>query len=321
MSAASPASPFPVESLEANRSGRLTDAQRDLWAGVDRRWGGNVSLMALVLGVAGLVLIAGVGQDALAPILRIPAGITCLAGAGILAYVSVLGGGQLSRDLRSGRVEGVEGAIRRDRGPDVYAGDNPQTYYLEVGGTRLRCTQSMYEAAPPAGIVRAYYLPRSRRVVNLERLPDLPLPDGALENPAAALAQAAASSPSHDGVSGAEAMATMQAVRDAVMGEVAAPAAGSAPAATTGSARPLAEEIVGTWRNPLLTATIAPDGTASATMLDGKTLTGRWSIANDGTLRLHGLGGDMTGEATVSGDTLTLLMDGQGVSLRRVARG
>jgi hypothetical protein len=34
-----------------------------------------------------------------------------------------------------------------------------------------------YDAAPDAGVVRLYYLPRSRRVVNLERLPNAPLPD------------------------------------------------------------------------------------------------------------------------------------------------
>src|SRR5437588_164071 len=80
----------------------------------------------------------------------------------------------LSADVREGRVESVEGAIRKR----VVRGRASNSFYLEIDRRRLQVSRSSYAAAPDAGIVRAYYLPRSRRVVNLERLPDPALPTG-----------------------------------------------------------------------------------------------------------------------------------------------
>ena len=51
-------------------------------------------------------------------------------------------------------------------------------YYLNIAGRQLRTYLSAYDAAPDAGYVRAYYLPRTRKLVNLERLPNPPLPAG-----------------------------------------------------------------------------------------------------------------------------------------------
>ena len=48
----------------------------------------------------------------------------------------------------------------------------------------------VYRAAPDAGIVRLYYLPASRHVVNLERLPDRTLAEGAIASPLEAIAEA-----------------------------------------------------------------------------------------------------------------------------------
>jgi hypothetical protein len=42
----------------------------------------------------------------------------------------------------------------------------------------LNAGMSGWNAAPSAGYVRAFYLPRTKWIVNLERLPDRPLPDG-----------------------------------------------------------------------------------------------------------------------------------------------
>ena len=49
-------------------------------------------------------------------------------------------------------------------------------YYLKIGDRPLRTYRSAWEQAPDVGYVRAYYLPRTRRLVNLERLPNPPLP-------------------------------------------------------------------------------------------------------------------------------------------------
>jgi len=102
-------SPFPAEAVEANCAGRLTETQRKNWAGADRDWRGNVRLMALVLGLAGVLLVAGIGQTPVPTFARLSLGGVCLIVAACLAYVSTLGGGALTRDLSEGRVESVEG--------------------------------------------------------------------------------------------------------------------------------------------------------------------------------------------------------------------
>jgi hypothetical protein len=305
------ASPFPSGDLEANRQGRLTDAQRKGWSGAERDWSGTVSLMALVLAVAGVLLLTGAGQTPLPTYARLLAGAGCLAGAGVLAYVSVLGGGQLARDLREGRVEVVEGAILKSR-QQVNAGAQPGFHYLEVAGRKLRCGLEAYDAAPDAGIVRVYYLPRSRKVVNLERLADRPLPAGALDDPSVLARQAAQAIGSHDRTQRAEAMATLAAMEAAMTGPATPPPAGQR------DARPLAEAIVGAWHGPALNVTFSPDGTATGTVASGTSLTGRWSVGGDGKLRLDGMGQDMVADAWVAGDALTLEMGGERMSLRRV---
>ncbi len=307
------AGPFPADALEANRQGRLTDAQRQGWTGAERRWSGTVSLMALVLAVAGVLLLVGVGHTPLPTVVRLLAGAACLAGAGVLAYVSVLGGGQLARDLRDGRVESAEGAIARSR-QGVNAGAQPDFYYLEVAGRRLRCGLAAYNAAPEAGIVRVYYLPRSRKVVNLERLPDGPLPAGALDDPSVLAREAAHALGSHDRTQRAEAMATFAALEDASSGP-------ATPPADQGGTGPLAEAIVGGWHGLAMNLTFSADGTATGTLANGLAITGRWSVDGAGNLRLEGMGENMVTEAWVTGDALTLVMDGGRMSFRRVGGG
>jgi hypothetical protein len=305
------ASPFPEEALDENRRGRLTDAQRRSWTGVDRRWGGTVSLMALVLAVAGAGLLTDLGRPTLPTPVRLMAGVGCLVAAGVLVCVSLLGGGQLTRDLRQGRVDSTEGAVSKERDPmPTYAGPNPRRRYLEVGGRRLECDQGKFDAAPDAGIVRVYYLPRSRRVVNLERLADGPLPAGALENPMAIVAQAVHGVASTDRTQRAEAMATLAALQDAVAGQATPPTAG-------GDARPLGEAIVGAWRGPVMNVTFDADGNATGAMANGMRMAGRWSVGADGKLRLDVLGQDMVTDAWVAGDVLTVVMDSMPMSFRR----
>jgi hypothetical protein len=297
--------------LEVNRGGRLTDAQRKGWAGAERNWSGTVGLMALVLAVAGVGLLVGVGHTPLPTFVRLLAGVGCLVGAGVLVYVSVLGGGQLARDLRAGRVESVEGAVAKSH-QQVNAGAEPGVYYLEVAGRRLRCDTAAYDAAPEGGIVRVYFLPRSLKVVNLERLADRPLPAGALDDPSLAVAQVAQGPGSHDRTQQAEAMATIVAVKDAMEADA------TPPSADQRDARPLAEAIVGTWHGAAMKVAFSADGTATAAMANGMTQAGRWSVGGDGKLHLDGLGQDMATDAWVAGDTLTVAMDATPMSFRRV---
>jgi hypothetical protein len=297
--------------LEANRNGRLTDAQLKDWAGAERNWSGTVSLMALVLAVAGIGSLVGVVHLPLPTSVRLLAGVACLAGAGVLVYVSLLGGGQLARDLRDGRVESAEGAVATSH-QQVNAGADPGFYYLEVAGRRLRCDLATYDAAPRGGIVRVYFLPRSRKVVNLERLADRPLPAGALDDPSMAVVQVAHGLVSHDRTQQAEAMATMVAMKDAMTGPV------TPPPADQRDAQPLAEAIVGAWRGPAMKVTFSADGTATAAMANGMTQAGRWSVGGDGKLHLDGLGQDMATDAWIAGDVLTVDMGATPMSFQRV---
>jgi hypothetical protein len=305
-------SPFPAEALEANRAGRLTETQRKNWTGADRDWCGNVRLMALVLGLAGVLLVAGIGRTPFPSFARLPLGAVCLIVTAYLVYVSTLGGGALTRDLREGRVEAVEGAINREARVPVYTGPNPERCYLHIAGKRLACGRRAYDAAPQAGIVRVYYLPRSRRLINLERLANRPLTAGALDHPLAAVGEAFSALHSKDRTQQAEAMATVEAIKDAIFGEVSSPPIGPA------GARPLAEAIVGNWRSPVMNVTFSANGTATAKMPDGMRLAGRWSIAGEGKLRLDGMGQDMETDASVVGDVLSVVMEGKRLNFRRV---
>jgi hypothetical protein len=127
MSGSAGMSPFPVEALEANRAGRLTETQRKKWTGADRDWRGNVRLMALVLGFAGVLLAAGIGQTPFPTFARLPLGAVCLLVAAYLVYVSTLGGGALTRDLCEGRVETVEPIISPISGSMWRAPREPST--------------------------------------------------------------------------------------------------------------------------------------------------------------------------------------------------
>ena len=49
-------------------------------------------------------------------------------------------------------------------------------------------------------------------------------------------------------------------------------------------------------------------------------LTGRWSIAGDGKLRLAGMGQDMEADASVAGDVLSVIMEGKRLNFRRAGR-
>jgi hypothetical protein len=306
-------SPFPAEALEANRAGRLSETQRKNWTGADRHWRRDVHLMALVLGIAGvlLVVVAGIGQTPFPTFAGLPLGAVCTVAA-FLIYVSTLGAGALTRDLREGRVEAVEGAIRR--GLSVNPGEDYEDCYLHIAGNRLACNRTAYEAAPQAGIVRAYYLPRSRRLINLERLANRPLPAGALDHPLAAVGQAFSALASKDRKQQAEAMATLEAIKDAIFGEPNSPDIGTA------GGRPLAEAIIGTWHSPVMNVTFFANGTGAAKMADGMALAGRWSIAGDGKLRLGGMGREMETDASVVGDVLSVVMERSRLNFQRVGR-
>ena len=199
-----------------------------------------------------------------------------LTGWGFVAAVAVLlvapTFDPLKADVRDGRVETIEGAIGKRR-VQSRGGPTLTRYYLVVAGRRLRTFRSAFDAAPDAGYVRAYYLPRTRRLVNLERLPNPPLPAGSdlARNWLGRLARGLFN---RDPVASAEARASVAALIDAgqSINERSDSRSGPAAAGLVRSA------LVGRWTHPFVTITLAEDGTATVTTIAGASRAGHWSV-------------------------------------------
>ena len=313
-----PASPLHADALEANRGGRLTDTQRADWKSYDRGWRKNELVGAGICVVLGAILLnAAFGRSGSPSQLLL--GLAFLVGAAVFLARGVLNLDPLAADLRAGRVDSVEGAVAKSLG---YTSGRSvsQTYFAEVDGKRFTIHQRTYEALPAAGIVRLFYLPRSRRVVNFEQLPDRPLaPEAvaALSSPAGALGMAVSALTKRDPRERAEAMASMAAFGHAVQAEM-GPADATPPPADQRDPRPLAEAIVGTWRMGPATVTFIPDGTATIDMA-GIERKGPWSVGADGRLHSPAMGRDAAAEAWVSGDTLTIRADDRSMAFHRVS--
>jgi hypothetical protein len=191
------ADPFPADALELNRAGTLTDQQRARFTRLARSWRSNELVGALVMAVAGVVLLTGTGPASSA-LVRFGGGAGALVIGAFFLVRSFPGADPIGADLRSGTVESIEGAFRKTSWSS--GGGNTVTHYsFEVAGTRFdEPSTAGYEAAPDAGIVRLFYLPRSKRVVNLERLPDRPVDPAVLTSPMAAVQALAGAFRSHD---------------------------------------------------------------------------------------------------------------------------
>jgi hypothetical protein len=167
-----------------------------------------------------------------------------------------------------------------------------------VAGRRFTVDEQAYRAAPPAGYVRLYFLSRSHKVVNLEQLPDRPLPPdltprGMLKDVATSFFRGSARR--------AETNATMLSFAHAIVDEQANP-----PPPEARDPRPLAEAIVGTWTNPLFRLSFAPDGSVAIVMPGGRQRTGAWSVDAAGKLHADISGRELVAGAWVAGDRLTI---------------
>lgn len=300
--------------LEANRAGHLGDVQLERLRAYDRDPARSNLRFAALLVVVAVVLFAShsPGRNAWArPFL----GAAALAGAGWLLLRSRGIGGRLAHDLDAGRVESAEGAILKDRSSVGGGGRSATVYTLEVGGQRFSVARGTYDAAPEGGIVRLYYLPRSRHVVNLERLPDRPLPEGALQSPLDMLKSVGPALLARDHTARAEARATLAAMESAM--ELQRTAQATPPPAAARDPRPLAEAILGRWHTGPFDLEFAADGSLAAKLLGEPERRARWSVEADGRLRSDATGQEQVGEAWVVGDTLTIVADGQALTFRR----
>lgn len=291
------------DALEANRAGRLSEEQRkDLQTDVERSAGGMVGRM--------------------------------------LRRTT-----RLAKDVRAGRVESIEGAITKSMGVDwdyIVAGTQstaPTSYRISVanrqdGDQQFRCSQGVYDAVPDAGMIRLFYLPTSRWVVSFELLPGPPVEDVSPAGVNRIIDAVGSAWKRHDKVGMAEARARLPALeremswyapRKADAAPERAPTAaldGTQPgSAQPGSAQPgavpLASAIVGTWESPFLTLMVRADATVTVRMADGTEQSGRWSVDGSGRLTADALGMSRVIDASITGDALTLGVDGQSIRLRR----
>jgi hypothetical protein len=159
------------DSLDSNRRGQLTATQRDGFARpLEQRNRNALSIAGALLVVT--VLVGVFAPPSLAPVWRIAILVVAL-GIAVSLVLRVLTGADkaLGRDLRRGRVEAVTGPITREQqsGTDP---DATSVYILKVGNERFTVAAMTFEAAPRSGKVRLYYLPASRKVLNLEALTD-----------------------------------------------------------------------------------------------------------------------------------------------------
>jgi hypothetical protein len=183
--------PFSTRALPENRAGRLTAEQvRDLRADAGRSKRSGL-LAGFAIAAFGLVIVVGTLAGRVpGSRLQSPAVGSALAIGGALWLRS----GGMTRGPRAAQAASeatalavIEGPLRRERsdvqalGDHSYAsrGDARHAFYLHVGARTLRVSQAQYDASPEGGVVRAFVLPNSDRLVNLERLADAPATPGA----------------------------------------------------------------------------------------------------------------------------------------------
>jgi len=310
-------SPFPPDALDANRAGRLTQQQRQGFRRQSRGFRKAELQFAVILTIIGLLVWFAAGPAKYATVKPL-IGVGCLIIAAFLVVRSFLGADALTQDLRSGRVESVEGAITKTSLTTHGKTSSTTHYYFEVAGTKVNVWRDAYQAAPEAGMVKIYYLPHSHELVNMERLADTSLPAGAMRSPQV-VQELIGQMRSHDPNQAAEARAHLATLGDAMKAGVTD--ATAAPPGSARDARPLAEAILGTWGNAMMSVTFSADGTLSAEMPaipGGGHRSGHWSVDSSGRFVSDIMGGrPMPTDAWVSGDELTVNIGKNAVTLQR----
>jgi hypothetical protein len=303
--------PFLQDALEANRAGELTNRQRDRLRPIARSARQSMLIAAVVFAVAAAMMLFD-RDFSLPEVFRV-----ALAGASVVLAVffllrAAVGADALTRDLRHRRVQSTDGAIGK-RSSSPSGRGSRRLYWLDVGDGSYRVSYAGYQAAPDAGMVRVYFLPRSRRVVNLERLPDAPLAPGLTPQEVLLSLGTAMLTGRRRDVN--EIRAQMAPVVDAV--RPARDATVTPPPPSARDSRPLAQAIVGTWTNPFMTVAFERNGTVTATLFGGMERHGQWSVDGAGRLIAEVTGQGEAADAWVVGDELTIAADGGALRFSR----
>jgi hypothetical protein len=274
-----------AEALEANRQGRLSEAQRErLRAGMEYKHSGLWG--RLTRGFDPLVKDAEAGE------------VEMIEGA-ITKRQDWIGNPVRMTDVHPQSPTFVI-AVAND----------------EAGTQQFLASRDAYDAAPSMGWVRLFYLPRSRHVVNLELLDRPPREEVSRDGMHKVLSDFRDARHEHDRVGMAEAgaeLASMAHVVETYRGE------GPAPSSGPSDQRPLSEAIVGTWSSPFLSVTFHDDGTLVFHVAEQAPQEGRWSVGSDGRLHAEMMGAEQSAEASIADDWLTVGLDGQWLRLQRSA--
>ncbi len=307
-----PTEPFPAETLALNRSGHLTLDQTTRFRNMAGGRARGLRGLAVPVGAIGATLLILSGPAATAA-KRHLIGWGFAAAAVVLLAAPTLD--PLAADIRDGRVETVEGAVGKRRVQSA-ARTGFTRYYLTVEGRQLQTYLSAWQAAPDAGYVRAYFLPRTRRLVNLERLPNPPVPSGPGEV-RDMFGRIGRAMLDRDPQAIAEARAGAAGLMDAVRESIVEPSdSAEGPAA----GRLDRGSLVGTWTHTLATVTLAGDGTLTVTTIAGTRQTGHWSVDEAGRLLTDATGTMAPTNATLDEDRLTVELEGRRLTFTRAAR-
>lgn len=305
--------PFPPSALTENAAGQLTDQQRARWRQMSRGMRKAELSFAVIFAIIGaLVAFApGPAKDAtIKPLI----GLGCLVIVVVLVVRALTGGDKITADVRAGRVQSIDGAIAKHVVHSQSGESSSKSHFLDVGGQRFETGPLGYEAAPEAGYVRLFFLPRSHRVVNLQLIPGPAVPDiTTMSVPEVAHTVLGAM---HGGeVARAEARAQMATMAAQFQAEVHGDA--TPPPSDQLDARPLAQAIIGTWKNPMMSVSFAADGTGTQTMMHGRETSGQWSVDAQGQLHATLMGQDQTAAAWIAGDTLTISIGTMALAFQR----
>jgi hypothetical protein len=300
---------FPAAAFPENRSGRLASEQAGRFERMVSGRRQSTRGLAVPFGAIGALLLILSGPAATA-VKRHLTGWGFVAAAAV--FLAAPAFDPLAADVRDGRVDAVEGAVgkrqRQSASPTSFT-----RYYLTIGGRELRTYRSAYDAAPDAGNVRAYYLPRTRKLVNLERLPDPPLPAGP-DEARGMFGRMARAYATGDAVVIADARAHAAGLLDAAHDLTREPSHAASGSVAGGLVR---EALVGKWTHPLVTVMLADDGTATLITIAGPTEAGHWSVDGHGRLLTDVTGTMKSTDAVLDGGRLTIQLEGRRLTLTR----
>ena len=303
---------FPAAAFPENRSGRLTSEQALRFERMVRGRRQSTRGLAVPVGAIGALLLIMSGPAATAAE-RHRLGWGFVAAAAMILAAPAFD--PLAADVREGRVDAVEGAVSKRQVRSIARASGGTRYYLTIGGRQLRTFLSGYDAAPDAGYVRAYYLPRTRKLVNLERLPNPPLPAGP-DDARGMFGRMARAFATGDPVAFAEARANAAGLLDAAQELIREPANAASGRVAGGLVR---EALVGRWTHPLVTVRLAEDGTATVTTMVGSTQTGHWSVDGHGRLLTNVTGTMEPTDAVLDDGRLTIQLEGRRLTFTRAA--